>query len=528
MRDQSQRATRVREILAGRGLSLYQVSQRSADLFGRSSRFYIPHNLYSEIERTAATPTIHQIVALSRVTNFLLIDWLAAFGIDLDVVFATQVAIPRQRTVLFDSKLYDENASIPWFAAQPSSAAPSTIVPLRSLMAPAEPQRAGELAGAHPGTFLYARIGGLDAYARPSFVPGSIVRADRRLAEAPGRTGPALPGRFYLLEHDQGWACAQLVSLGGGRVRLLCPQLPCAEREITLGTHARVLGAIDAEIRPLNSIGRSGPLEPEYLPIPNSASSSERNTSLDRMLRAARRRVGLSFREASALSRFIAQRLSDGVYFAAASTLSDYEVLTSPPRQVQKLLTLCLLYAIPFEHFLNAAGLPLDAAGRESIPDAALCRQPPAVHPGARKRGQSPSLGKSSFVADLGKEWEEMPLFLRPSLGEITGLPHFSISDVFWLGGQQATSNPLLANARLAVVNRRSRNPPREHLPFCRERLYLLLKRDGSYACGYSTLEDGILTLRDAGSSAPSAQRFRESIDAEIVGRVTALVRRLR
>ena len=528
MSDQLERATHVREILATRGVSLYQLSQRSADLFGRSSRFYIPHNLYSEIERATAMPTIHQILALSRLTDFRLSDWLAAFGIHLDAILALQVSIPRQRTVIFDSKLYDTNAWIPWFAAAPLRSLASAIVPLRSVMARAESLRAAEFPGARRGTFLYARVGALDVYATPGFVPGSIVRADRRLAEEPARLGPALPGSFYLLEHDHGWACSQLLPLGNGRVRLLCPRLPCAEREIKLGGQARVLGAIDAEIRPMNSIDRSWPLEPEFAPVSVNENSGERKNSLPEILRAARQRVGLSFREASTLSRTIADRLSDELYFAAASTLSDYEVLSSPPRQVQKLLTLCLLYAIPFESFLVAAGLPLDEGGREAIPDALLSRQPPAGSPAPGNSGRPRAVKPSTFLTDFGNEWEEIPLFLRSSLGEITGLPHLSISDLFWLGDQQAAPHPLLANARLAAVNRRSRKPPRERLPFCSERLYLLLKRDGSYACGYSTLDDGILTLHGAGARSPSAQRFRDGIDAEVIGRVTALVRRFR
>ena len=78
------RANQVRRILSTRGLTLYRVCQQSAEIFGRSSRFYVPHNLYYDFGNPPLIPTIHQIIALSHITNYRLYDWLAVFGFDLD------------------------------------------------------------------------------------------------------------------------------------------------------------------------------------------------------------------------------------------------------------------------------------------------------------------------------------------------------------------------------------------------------------------------------------------------------------
>ncbi|HXN95127.1 MAG TPA: hypothetical protein VN879_11515 [Candidatus Acidoferrales bacterium] len=43
------------------------------------------------------------------------------------------------------------------------------------------------------------------------------------------------------------------------------------------------------------------------------------------------------------MSRWIASTLSDELYFAAPSTLSDYETLSDPPRHIQKIITLAAL-----------------------------------------------------------------------------------------------------------------------------------------------------------------------------------------
>src|ERR1700731_1622844 len=110
------RAEQVRQFLASRKLSLYRVSQRSAEIFGRSSRFYIPHNLYHDVADPGLIPHIHQMLALSHITNYRLHDWLAVFGFDLDHISRLQLLIPRQGTTLLDSSVYDVHAWIPWFA----------------------------------------------------------------------------------------------------------------------------------------------------------------------------------------------------------------------------------------------------------------------------------------------------------------------------------------------------------------------------------------------------------------------------
>ena len=41
----NRRAHQVRQVLSSRGLTLYRVSELSAEFFGRSSLFHVPHNL---------------------------------------------------------------------------------------------------------------------------------------------------------------------------------------------------------------------------------------------------------------------------------------------------------------------------------------------------------------------------------------------------------------------------------------------------------------------------------------------------
>jgi len=523
------RAEQVRQILAARGLTLYRVSQRSAEIFGRSSRFHIPHNLYHDVADPALLPNLHQMLALSHITNYRLYDWLAAFGFELDRISKLQFSIPRQRTTLLDSSVYDLHAWIPWFADRSNKGLLPPIAPLGQFLGPAAPKRAAELLALNHRRFLYCKVGEGDLHAVPPLAPGSIVRVDQ------GRSGELLSKgknnsepRLFLVEHGSGFSCSQLLALGKDRIVLHSPQRPCAQLELRLGREARILGVMDAEIRPMADLPAAQARQrPAGLPKPLTWHAPSLPTNLGDLLRSSRLRVGLSFREASSMSRWIANTLSDRLYFAAPSTLSDCETLSDPPRHIQKIVTLCILYCIDFQEFLRACGPPFDQDGREPIPDELVPRQRPSRNQGPQLAGEKQSIPESSgFLGSLTKQWEEVPFFLRHSLNELTGLKNFSLSDVFWVGGDKAPSHPLLVNATFVVVNRRVKNPAQSKTA-CQPPLCLLLKRDGSYLCAYCGLHQRNLVVRTYPGGRLATQQFRNGIDAEVIGQVTTILKRL-
>jgi hypothetical protein len=523
------RALQVREILSTRGLNLFAVSRQSAEIFGRSSEFYVPHNLYYDLAQSSSKPTIYQVLALSRITRYRVADWLKVFGIDLDRIFGLQPLIPRRRTILLDSTVYDPYVWTPWFAERPQFAPVPAIAPLGHFLTSSPPRRVADLLALNKRTFRYAVVGDQDLYAIPYFVPGTIIRVDeRRVEELHLGRNTNDGGAFFLIEFDSGWTCSRLTLLGKDRILLRCPQRPCTERELHIGRDATVLGAIDAEIRPLNRHRPRGPIPTEATSrkqrIRHSWSEPKR---LRDLLRRSRMSLQLSFREASAMSRFIADKLADELYFAAVSTLSDYEAMSAAPRHIEKIITLCLLYCIGFYEFLRLSGLPLDQAGGESIPDELV----PRLIPGAN---HSPWIAAqhgaemSGFPAALLHDWREVPFYLRFSLDEISGLKGFSLSDLFWVGGDKTQSHPLLLDASLIAVNRRSRKPSADgDESVCEGALYLILRRDGTYLCGRCTLDEGNLVVHGYPRGAVGTQQFKNGADAEVVGQVTAILRRL-
>jgi len=512
-----------------RGLSLHHVSERSRQVFGRSTRFGIPHNLYSRLKGETLAPSIEQILALSHVTNYRFPDWLEVFRFDLDRSSGLQFLIPRRRTILLDPAVHDAQAWIPWFADRPQPGPEAATAPLGRLLATAPPQRACEILARNTSRFLYAVVGEQDLYALPYFSPGCVVRANPRPSREPALLEKmAGEGRYFLLECDFGWTCSQVLLTAGDRIVLHSVQRLCLQRELRLGTEARILGVIDAEIRPLSRARRAVAVPGAVaLRKPARKFGPDRPLDAGELFRQARLKAGFSFREASSFSRLIAAELADEIYFAAPSTISDYETLTEPPRHVQKILTLCILYGVAFEECFRAFRLPLGLAGNEPIPDEFIPRTLSSGSLPEQLPKEIPSAGSGFLNSFLG-QWEEVPLFLRNSLQTISGLKSFSLADLFWVGQEHAPLHPWLENAALVAVNRRATRPPSPtQKPSCETSLYVILRRDGTYLCGRCTLEGDHLVLHAYPGNKGQTQEFGNAVDAEVVGRITAILRKL-
>jgi hypothetical protein len=350
----------------------------------------------------------------------------------------------------------------------------------------------------------------------------------RRANEFPGKN--CADPRIFLVEHDLGFACSRLSSLGNGRVAFRSPQLPFTEGGFSLGRDLRVLGVADAELRALPQ--RDGPVAQFAVSATQSGERLPRNDqemNFKQLLRRSRVRSGLSFREASKISRWIAQKLGDSRYFTAASTLSDYETLSAAPSQIRKIITLCILYATSFADLLRASNFPLAETGAEPIPDKFMARSiPPSGRKANSANREGPARKQNGFFDPLLERWREIPLFLQRSLSELTRVANFSVSDVFWVGGDPDPIHPWLRNAEFVAINRRIQKPASSRkTTFWEQPLYVLLTRDGRYLCGCCTLERGFVVVHPYPDRPFTPRQFKNGTDAEVVGQVTAILRRL-
>jgi transcriptional regulator with XRE-family HTH domain len=515
---------RVKAILANKGLTLYQVSEKTRSLYGRSSPYFLPHNLYYEVGLGTFSPSLHQMFALSKLSDCRFNDWLSVFGFNPEDIARLQVLVPSRRTVLLDSSLDDPEGWVPWFQNRPGNLSAQANVPIGQLLDRARPERLRSVSPTQTSGFVYAKVGLEDAVAFPDLLPGSIVRANHRLAKPmPPVVNGKGPNRLFLIQHANGFCCCRLQAVSKHRLVPLSTQLPYAQVELEFPSEVTVLGVVDLEIRSL--------LKPEQPDVPKELARHWRpsklppeGTKLSQLLRRARLRAGLSFREASAMSRCVASELGNEQYFAAPGSLSDYEATDTAPRHIHKAITLCAVYGLGFSRLLKSVGLSMDDAGKQPIPD----RLVPREHPAGHRETEGAALMANGVFKQLLNRFEEIPFFLRTSVSALSGLKLSSLNDFFWVGGEQNPLHPLLVNGLIVIVNRNRKKPFHfRSRPLWQQPIYALLKRDGTYICGCCSLENGTLIVHPYSASNQPPEHLRNLDDAEVVGQVVTIARRL-
>jgi hypothetical protein len=520
---------RVRQILSTRELTLYQVSQRSAKIFGDSSLYFIPQRLYHELAVGALTPNLHQLAAFSHISNYRLVDWLAVFGFHLDDIPKLQLLVPRRRTLLLDSSVYDQEQRLPWFAGRLPEPSRPAIAPLGQFLKRSAPMRAKELLDLNKKRFLYVRIGHEDKFAFPSLAPNSVARIDARSARDLLSSLAATNSKnMFLVESGLSLYCGHLRRTAKDKIMLCSTLFPFTQKELRLDKSVRIVGVVDAELRPLRTrVTPDSSPRARILPKALVVRMPEPRADLQQLIRISRMRVGISFREASRLSRWIAGALADPMYFAAVGTLSDYEKIPSPIRHIQKILSLCILYCIDFQSFVRATGIPVDFLGKDPMPDQliprASYRNEVSIEVVANRSTEKPN----NLLSTLIDEWEELPLFMVSALPILTGVKALSVADIFWVGRNPEPLHPCLVGASLLAVNRRVKTPTQTRASTAWEQpLYVLLLRGGGYLCGPCELRRGVLFMQPHSESPRGSIQFKNGIDAEVIGQVTAIARR--
>jgi len=437
----------------------------------------------------------------------------------LDDVSRFQVLFPSLRTVELDTRAYHPAAPIPWLydLKEPDFSTP--LVPLSQWVAVGSRRRIDSVARDAKTTFRYVKIGSHDARAFPDLLPGSIVRVSddfsalRRtpIGKTPGRT-------MFLVQHSKGITCSRLLRSESDTIVLCSRQLPYAPIELTLGIEGVVLGEVGIEIRSIAVVQKpavSASLERYRVPSPLSRASPARNAG--EFIQRARKACGISFREASERTRVIARELGDRRYYCSQGALSDYETRKFAPRHLHKLISICAVYFAGAADLFEACGAALDKAGTHAMPRDLLNLSPeiPA------------SAGETSrFLSEMERRFGQLPHFLRTAGSSMFGLQNVSLRDVFWVGDSQEAKYSCLAGIQFLIVDRRQKKP-RASLssPIWAQPIYVLQKR-GGYSWGFCRLENGVLSLCSLAQRAKSL-RLRHGVDAEVVGRVVGVIRKL-
>lgn len=520
---------RIRKILEGRQLNINQVSRATLAFYGSASPFFIPHNFCHNIKANKISPHLCQVFSLSKITRYSFVDWLAVFGFRLDEIPRLQMKLHSDRTVLITPVTYDKEAIVPWFEAADMTTSIDQTIPLGRSAHKLQLHRVRDIESVNRKSFLYVKIGRHDVMAFPELVPGSIVRVDpRRTSVVPFYDSSTKQRPIYLVEHIRGLSCCYVDLVDDKRIFLRPHSLPYESMEFRLSSEAVILGVVDAEIRPLQ--GGMTP-DPSQFRKTVRAMDLQRgvdpNCSLSELVQTSRERTGLHFRKASEMSSEIAQELGDPKYAISIGSLSEYEATNTMPRHIHKILSLCILYCIDFWRYVQAARLPIDEAGKDPIP-LEVSRQlmgKSEVLPTSRTRS-----AEDSSIRTMIEEIEEVPLFLRESLKDLFNSPDLSLRDVYWIGRKQKVFHPLLRGGLFIIVNtnrRVKKTADSGWKEIWQRPLYLILKRDGEYACGFCSLKDGILTVHPHPEFNIHVKRFRYEQEAEVIGQVIAVIRRI-
>jgi hypothetical protein len=514
-------AERIRSILALKDLTLYQVSQRSEKLYGRASPYFLPHNLYFDLRGGTFSPSIYQFHTLSRITGYRLPDWVRLFGADLENIARWQTSLPSHRTILVDSSLVDPHAWVPWFRNRIGDSPAPPIAPLGQLLEFSGSKRVGSPSESNGRGFLYAKVGYQDALAFPDLFPGSIVRVNPDIPDKLVFLANGISSRIFLIKHSKGLFCCRLRAIGDSVIVPVGTRDSYAQVELRRPQEASLLGIVDLELRPM--VMTKEPEVPKDLGKQWRPRPLSREGKIGPLLSSARIKMHLSLREASGISRKVADLLGDDRYFISPSSLCDYELFNAAPRHFQKAISLCSLYGLRFQTFLKTIGIVPEEAGREPMPDHFVSRVP-RVGGAARDN----RLAGRGFLEQFLERCEEVPFFLRESIGSLSGLKDASLNNFFWVGGKYDVLHPYLTNGLLVLVNRRRKRPFHfTSKPLWQQPLYVLLKRDGTYLCACCGLENNTLVVHPYSRQFHRPEQLRYHQDVEVVGQVVMVARRV-
>lgn len=515
-------AEKVQAVLDSKELTLYRVSQQSAALYGRSSPYFIPHNLYYDLRAGSFRPSIHQIWLLSRISGYRLSDWLRVFGYNVEDITLLQVLLPSKRTFVLDTSLTDPQEWVPWFENRPGGVPVPAIEPVAKFLKAAPARRIGLVQSPSAQRFCYAKIGREDSFAFPDLAAGSIVRVDPGIGDCLAlRENSAISQRFYLIEHSKGFSCCRIRVVGNGVIVPVDNRLSHAQVELHCPKQARIWGAVDLEFRPLlrgekPQIAKDLARQWKPQPFPEQANCGQ-------LLKRARRRMNLSVREAARMSGTIAEVLNDDPYLVSPSSLCDYEMRNTAPRDFHKIITLCSVYGLQLESVMKAIRVNAGEAGTESMPDRYLSR----TQLSAADKSADADIMRSGLLETLLEECQEAPLFLRRSLEYFSGSTHVSLDDFFWVGGDDDPLHPYLANGLLVIVNRRRKTP--FHFvskPLWQQPIYIVLTRAGTHLAACCGVENDKLVVHPYTRDFHSAAEYRNHKDAEVVGQIVAVARK--
>jgi len=165
-------------------------------------------------------------------------------------------------------------------------------------------------------------------------------------------------------------------------------------------------------------------------------------------------------------------------------------------------------------------GLRPSEAGKEAMPDELLGRARPLHLASTADEGNAAPSRTESAVA-------EFPYFFGAAVADLLNLPHLSIRDIFWVQGPRESFHPYLRDAAALIVDRRKKRITTYRAsPLWAQPSYILMGRDGTYACTSCGSDGRTLVMRPFSDGFKQPARLRRPEDVEVIGRVVGILRK--
>jgi hypothetical protein len=501
-----ERADRVREAIESAGLTLYQVSALTT---GQRARAHgqVAHTLYRDI-RAGHVPALPQLASLSHLTHRPLAWWLALFGIDLSTLATLQMTMHRERTVVLASRSFDPSAAVPHWERWSAGRDTRRIQRLADVVEGERGATAQGIDSAARRRFLYLSVGAADPWLAAEVARGSIVRVDPR---------QSVPRRFgrrravYAVAHPYGLSCCYVDVMSPSHVAIFGDSTHTAPMICRLGGDAAIRGRVDAELRLLDRpsadvCGRHAPPRragPIALP-------DARRDPFGRFVRRSRGLIGLTFRDAHALTGRVAAHFGDERFRISLGALSNYETLDTLPGSAHALFSLAAVYAMDFWSLLRAGGLRMDR-------DARIGSGTPDTGTGSL----------SPWMDEALRRTVELPIFLAPVLRDLLGTSGLDPQSLYLWGSGQRCFDLRLEGAVALAVDRDNRSlGGRSARTSAEAPLFMLRLPNDAYVCCAASLHGASVIVHPSPALGLGPRCFpREHL--EVIGRVSSILRRV-
>ncbi|MDT8069506.1 MAG: helix-turn-helix transcriptional regulator [Terriglobia bacterium] len=244
-------------------------------------------------------------------------------------------------------------------------------------------------------------------------------------------------------------------------------------------------------------------------------------------LKAERLRVRLSTREVEKLSQQIAQERGSQEYRISDSWLAQVENGEFTP-SIYKLYSLSRIYERDYDEILALFGIFFSEIGAEASPlrlprthlVGPTLRETGGTFPAPLELRDKVVLERTNLVHQMFENWGEVPVSLLRQLGSRNTLCGY-------IGLENRTLYPLIRPGSFVQIDPRQKKIEGGNWQNEFERPIYFLELRESYACSWCQLDGSRLTLIPSPQSHKPVRQLHYPVDAEIIGRVTAVTMRI-